>query len=171
MHSSIVDKFSQRLQERVLQFKVGSGFDSANTHGPLINQGAVEKVRSHVQDAVSHGAKLLAGGDEGNSISPNVGYFYPPTVLTGMTASMRMASEETFGPVAGVFSFDTEEEVLQAANNTRFGLAGYFFSQDVSRCWRVAEKLQVGMVGVNTGAISSEVAPFGGVRFPLVSYV
>ncbi|KAG0351898.1 succinate semialdehyde dehydrogenase NADP+ linked [Podila minutissima] len=164
VHSSIVDKFSQRLQERVLQFKVGSGFDSANTHGPLINQGAVEKVRSHVQDAVNHGAKLLAGGDEGNSISPNVGYFYPPTVLTGMTASMRMASEETFGPVAGVFSFDTEEEVLQAANNTRFGLAGYFFSQDVSRCWRVAEKLQVGMVGVNTGAISSEVAPFGGVK-------
>ncbi|KAF8981247.1 succinate semialdehyde dehydrogenase NADP+ linked, partial [Haplosporangium bisporale] len=162
VHSSIVDKFSQRLQERVRQFKIGSGFDAANTHGPLINQGAVDKVRSHVQDAVKHGAKLLAGGDEGNSITSTVGYFYPPTVLTGMTASMRMASEETFGPVAGVYSFDTEEEVLQAANNTRFGLAGYFFSQDVSRCWRVAEKLQVGMVGVNTGAISSEVAPFGG---------
>lgn len=167
VHSSIVDKFSQRLQKRVRQFKVGSGFDSANTHGPLINQGAVDKVRSHVQDAVKHGAKLLAGGEEGDSIGSNVGYFYPPTVLTGMTASMRMASEETFGPVAGVFSFDTEEEVLQAANNTRFGLAGYFFSQDVSRCWRVAEKLQVGMVGVNTGAISSEVAPFGGVSLCL----
>ncbi|KFH70588.1 succinate-semialdehyde dehydrogenase (NADP+) [Podila verticillata NRRL 6337] len=164
VHSSIVDKFSQRLQERVRQFKIGSGFDAANTHGPLINQGAVDKVRSHVQDAVKHGAKLFAGGDEGNSITSTVGYFYPPTVLTGMTASMRMASEETFGPVAGVYSFDTEEEVLQAANNTRFGLAGYFFSQDVSRCWRVAEKLQVGMVGVNTGAISSEVAPFGGVK-------
>ncbi|KAG0337125.1 succinate semialdehyde dehydrogenase NADP+ linked [Podila humilis] len=165
VHSSIKEKFSQKLQERVRQFKVGSGFDNETTHGPLINEGAVEKVSGHVNDAVKQGATLLTGGDEGkDAIGSKVGYFYPPTVLTGMTSSMKLASEETFGPVAGVFSFDTEEEVLQAANDTRFGLAGYFFSQDVSRCWRVAEKLQVGMVGVNTGAISSEVAPFGGVK-------
>ncbi|KAF9408527.1 succinate semialdehyde dehydrogenase NADP+ linked [Podila epigama] len=165
IHSSIKDEFSQRLQQRVRQFRVGPGFEEKTTHGPLINQGAVDKARAHVQDAVQHGAKLLVGGDEAQgSIGSTHGYFYPPTVLTEMTASMRIASEETFGPVAGIFSFDTEDEVIKAANNTRFGLAGYFFSKDVSRCWRVAEKLQVGMVGVNTGAISSEVAPFGGIK-------
>ncbi|KAG0196750.1 hypothetical protein BGX28_009795, partial [Mortierella sp. GBA30] len=165
VHASIKDEFSKRLQERVRKFQVGSGFENSTTHGPLINPGAVEKVRSHVEDALQHGATLLTGGEEEREILGSMhGYFYPPTVLTDMRSKMKMASEETFGPVAGIFSFDTEEEALEAANNTRFGLAGYFFSRDVSRCWRVAEKLQVGMVGVNTGAISSEVAPFGGVK-------
>ncbi|KAF9177901.1 succinate semialdehyde dehydrogenase NADP+ linked [Haplosporangium sp. Z 767] len=164
VHSSIKDEFSARLQEKVRSFQVGSGFDKKTTHGPLINSAAVEKVRSHVDDAIQQGAKMLTGGDEKNEIGSMHGYFYPPTVLTDMKESMKMADEETFGPVAGIFTFDTEEEVLEAANNTRFGLAGYFFSRDISRCWRVAEKMQVGMVGVNTGAISSEVAPFGGVK-------
>ncbi|KAG0249178.1 succinate semialdehyde dehydrogenase NADP+ linked [Mortierella polycephala] len=164
VHSSIKDKFSARLQEKVRSFKVGSGFDKKTTHGPLINSAAVEKVRTHVDDAIRQGAKMLTGDDEKNGIGSMHGYFYPPTVLTDMKEGMKMADEETFGPVAGIFTFDTEDEVLEAANNTRFGLAGYFFSRDISRCWRVAEKLQVGMVGVNTGSISSEVAPFGGVK-------
>ncbi|KAF9429157.1 succinate semialdehyde dehydrogenase NADP+ linked [Entomortierella beljakovae] len=160
VHSSIKEKFSEKLRERVKKFKVGSGFVEGTTHGPLINKGAVNKVHSHVEDAIKHGAKLLIGGDptEGN------GYFYPPTVLGDMKNNMKIASEETFGPVAGIFGFDTEEEVLESANNSPFGLAGYFYSRDVGRCWRVAEKLQVGMVGVNTGLISSEVAPFGGIK-------
>ncbi|KAG0042608.1 succinate semialdehyde dehydrogenase NADP+ linked [Gryganskiella cystojenkinii] len=165
VQSSIKDKFIKLMAERVKKFQVGSGFEKTTTHGPLINQGAVEKVHSHVEDALSHGAKLVTGGghDKGSSDGTH-GYFYPPTVLSDMTTKMRMATEETFGPVAGIFSFETEDEVVAAANNSRFGLAGYFFSQDVSRCWRVAEKLQVGMVGVNTGAISTEVAPFGGIK-------
>jgi succinate-semialdehyde dehydrogenase/glutarate-semialdehyde dehydrogenase len=155
-----MDAFGERLRERVEKFRVGSGMEASTTHGPLINKASVEKVRSHVHDALDNGAKLLTGGKESENMH---GYFYPPTVLTDMKNNMRIATEETFGPVAGIFKFDTEEEVLEYANNTRFGLAGYFFSKDVSRCWRVAESLQVGMVGVNTGAISSEVAPFGGV--------
>ncbi|KAF8970028.1 succinate semialdehyde dehydrogenase NADP+ linked [Entomortierella lignicola] len=162
VHSSIKDQFSEKLRDRVKQFQVGSGFDKSSTHGPLINKGAVKKVHSHVEDAVTHGAKLLVGGD--TSQYEGHGYFYPPTVLGDMNNNMKIATEETFGPVAGIFEFKTEDEVVQAANNTRFGLAGYFFSRDIGRCWRVAEKLQVGMVGVNTGAISSEVAPFGGVK-------
>ncbi|KAK3819718.1 MAG: aldehyde dehydrogenase domain-containing protein [Benniella sp.] len=164
VHSSVKDEFSEKLREKVKKFRVGSGFDSSTTHGPLVNQKAVEKVRSHVEDAVSHGAKVLAGGHEKSSAPSAEGYFYPPTVLGGMKNNMKIASEETFGPVAGIFEFNTEEEVLAAANNTRFGLSGYFFSRDISRCWRVAEKLEVGMVGVNTGVISSEVAPFGGIK-------
>ncbi|KAF9160195.1 succinate semialdehyde dehydrogenase NADP+ linked [Mortierella sp. AD011] len=162
VHSSIKDTFSERLRDRVRKFQVGSGFDKATTHGPLINQGAVQKVHSHVEDAIKHGAKLLVGGDPKENIGH--GYFYPPTVLGDMKNNMRIAREETFGPVAGIFEFETEDEVLKAANDTRFGLAGYFFSRDVGRCWRVAEKLQLGMVGVNTGLISSEVAPFGGIK-------
>ncbi|KAF9928291.1 succinate semialdehyde dehydrogenase NADP+ linked [Linnemannia zychae] len=161
VHSSIKDVFAERMRERVAKFRIGSGMEANTTHGPLINKASVEKVRSHVHDALDHGAKLLIGGKEVENMH---GYFYPPTVLTNMTNKMKIASEETFGPVAGIFSFDTEDEVLEYANNTRFGLSGYFFSKDVSRCWRVAENLQVGMVGVNTGAISSEVAPFGGVK-------
>ncbi|KAF9910481.1 succinate semialdehyde dehydrogenase NADP+ linked [Lobosporangium transversale] len=161
VHSSIKEEFSKRLQDKVKKFQVGSGFDKQTTHGPLINKGAVEKVRSHVEDAIKHGATVVAGGDSGATTN---GYFYPPTVLIDMKNNMRIASEETFGPVAAIFEFETEEEVLKAANNTRLGLAGYFFSRDISRCWRVAEKLEVGMVGVNTGTISSEVFPFGGIK-------
>ncbi|KAI8361968.1 aldehyde dehydrogenase domain-containing protein [Mortierella sp. GBAus27b] len=164
VHSSVKDEFSEKLRDRVNRFRVGSGFDLSTTHGPLVNQKAVEKVRSHVEDAVTHGAKILAGGHEAASTPTSNGYFYPPTVLGGMKSNMRIASEETFGPVAGIFEFNTEDEVLEAANNSRFGLSGYFFSRDISRCWRVAEKLEVGMVGVNTGVISSEVAPFGGIK-------
>ncbi|KAI1294087.1 hypothetical protein EDD11_008225 [Mortierella claussenii] len=164
VHSSVKEEFTQRLAERVRQFRVGSGFDEGTTHGPLINKGAVEKVRSLVQDAAKHGAKVLVGGEDASSPKDTDGYFYPPTVLDGMNNSMRIACEETFGPVAGIFEFETEEEVLKAANSTQFGLSGYFFSRDIARCWRVAERLEVGMVGVNTGAISSEVAPFGGIK-------
>ncbi|KAG0325212.1 succinate semialdehyde dehydrogenase NADP+ linked [Dissophora globulifera] len=163
VHRSIEKEFSDKMRERVAKFRVGSGFDKATTHGPLINKLAVEKVRSHVEDAVALGAKVLVGGDESVTSSMN-GYFYPPTVIGGMTGNMKLANEETFGPVAGIFVFDTEEEVLEIANNSRVGLAGYFYSRDVGRCWRVAEKLQVGMVGMNTAAISSAVAPFGGIK-------
>lgn len=163
VHSSVRDEFSTKLSEKVNRFRVGSGFELSTTHGPLVNQKAVEKVRSHVEDAIGHGAKILAGGHDKDTVPSTDGYFYPPTVLGGMKNHMKIASEETFGPVAGIFEFNTEEEVLELANNTRFGLSGYFFSRDISRCWRVAERLEVGMVGVNTGVISSEVAPFGGV--------
>ncbi|KAG0222231.1 hypothetical protein BGW42_006797 [Actinomortierella wolfii] len=169
VHHSIADRFAEKLAAKVAQFRVGSGFDPLTTHGPLIDERAIKKVQGHVEDARAKGATVVIGGKLGASSDdatqkPDGGYFFQPTVMTDMTEAMRIAHEETFGPVAAIFTFQTEQEVIEAANNTRFGLAGYFYSKDVSRCWRVAEKLQVGMVGVNTGAISSEVAPFGGIK-------
>ncbi|KAF9978083.1 hypothetical protein BGZ73_003823 [Actinomortierella ambigua] len=171
VHASVADKFAEKMVESIRQAKIGSGFDPLTTHGPLIDGRALDKVHGLVDDAVSKGARMLAGRSSGDATTTMTGepveptgHFYPLTVLTGMTSEMRIAKEEIFGPVAAIFTFETEQEVIDAANNTRFGLASYFFSQDVGRCWRVAEKLQVGMVGVNTGAISTEVAPFGGVK-------
>ncbi|KAF9584899.1 succinate semialdehyde dehydrogenase NADP+ linked [Lunasporangiospora selenospora] len=166
VHSSIKDEFGERMRAKVAKFNMGSGFDKGTTHGPLITEAAVQKVHLHVEDALKQGAKALVGGDfdDKDSAASRIGYFYPPTVLTDMKNHMRIANEETFGPVAGIFTFETEEEAIELANSTRMGLAGYFFSKDMSRCWRVAEKMQVGMVGVNNSAISSEVAPFGGVK-------
>lgn len=139
---------------------MGPGLDTSTTQGPLVNKAAVDKVRQHVEDAVSKGGKIEIGGKdvEGD------GFFAAPTVISGATPDMIVANDETFGPLAPVFEFEDEAEALKLANDTEFGLAGYFFSRDISRCMRVARKLQVGMVGVNTGKISAAEAPFGGVK-------
>jgi succinate-semialdehyde dehydrogenase/glutarate-semialdehyde dehydrogenase len=125
-----------------------------------VNKAAVEKVKTHVQDAVSKGAKIEVGGQA----PQRTGFFYDPTVLSGVTPDMMVSQEETFGPLAPIFQFETEQEVVQLANDTDFGLAGYFFSQDIARVMRVSQKLEVGMVGVNTGKISAAEAPFGGIK-------
>jgi succinate-semialdehyde dehydrogenase/glutarate-semialdehyde dehydrogenase len=157
----IYDKFAEAFVEKVKNFKVGHGYDEGVTHGPLIHDRAVSKVDAHVKDAVKHGGKVLVGGQKLPDLGDN---FYQPTVIRDMTTDMALAHEETFGPVAGLFPFDTEDEVVKLANDTEVGLAGYFFSRDVHRIFRVAEALEVGMVGVNTGLISDPAAPFGGVK-------
>ena len=157
----IYDNFNSRLVEKVRGFKVGAGFDEGVTHGPLIHTKAIDKVEAHVRDAEQNGGKILIGGRK----LPNLGSnFYEPTVISDMNMRMKLASEETFGPVAGIFPFDTEKEVVEMANTADVGLAGYFFSKDIQRCYRVAEALEVGMVGINTGLVSDAVAPFGGVK-------
>ncbi|KAL1898848.1 succinate semialdehyde dehydrogenase NADP+ linked [Sporothrix stenoceras] len=161
IQSGVYDKFSARLAERVRrEFVLGDGSKAGTTHGPLIHSRAAAKAESHVHDAVQKGAKVLVGG----SVTGATAAFVQPTVLTNITSDMRIASEETFGPVAGLFRFDTEAEALQLANSTEFGLAAYVFSRDVHRAWRVARSLDVGMVGLNTGIISDAAAPFGGVK-------
>ena len=157
----IYDEFAAKLAAKVRKFKVGHGFDQGVTHGPLIHGRAINKVEQHVRNAEAKGAKVVLGGHRLPDLGAN---FFQPTVLTGMTTDMAIAEEETFGPVAGLFPFDTEEEVVRIANATQVGLAGYFFSQDLHRVHRVAEHLEVGMVGVNTGLISDPASPFGGVK-------
>jgi succinate-semialdehyde dehydrogenase/glutarate-semialdehyde dehydrogenase len=158
VQKNIYKKFAEKLAEKVSTFQVGHGFDANSTHGPLINRKGVEKVQRHVEDAVSKGAEVLAGGKHLG------GSFFEPTVLANMKTDMEIHSEETFGPVAALFEFENEDEVVALANDSPFGLASYFFSRDVGRCWRVAEKLEVGMVGVNSGIISSCYGPFGGIK-------
>lgn len=162
VQSGIYDKFTEAFAEKVRNFKVGHGYDEGITHGPLIHDRAVDKVVQHVEDAKSNGAKVIVGGQKMPELGSN---FFQPTVITGMKTSMRIMSEETFGPIAGLFPFDTEEEVVKMANDADVGLAGYFYSKDVARCHRVAEALEVGMVGINTGIISDAAAPFGGVKW------
>lgn len=157
----IYDRFAEAFAAKVRAFKVGNGFDEGVTHGPLIHDRAVGKVEQHVRDAQEKGAKVVVGGQTLPKLGSN---YFQPTVMTGMTPDMAMANEETFGPVAGLFPFDTEEEVVRMANTTEVGLAGYFFSRDLQRVHRIAEHLEVGMVGVNTGLISDPAAPFGGVK-------
>jgi len=156
---NIYPRFTARLLEAVATLKVGDGFAPDSTIGPLINARAVEKVNGHIDDALSQGATLLTGG-----ISQDNGTFVQPTVLGDVTVRMRIAHEETFGPVAPLFIFDDEDEVIAMANDTPYGLAAYFFTENIRRAWRVAEALETGMVGFNTGAVSLEVAPFGGVK-------
>lgn len=161
VQNGVYDQFAQKVVEKVKGFKVGYGFDEGTTHGPVIHARAIGKVEAHVNDAVNKGAKVAIGGQK----MPDLGdHFFQPTVLTGMKNDMQLAEEETFGPVAGLFSFETEKEVVELANQAEVGLAGYFFSRSVDRIWRVAEALEVGMVGVNTGLISDAAAPFGGVK-------
>ncbi|CAK5271154.1 unnamed protein product [Mycena citricolor] len=160
VHSSVYAEFASRLAEKVATFKVGNGLDESSTHGPLIHSRAVEKVQSHVDDAVARGAQVLVGG----SSVPGTSTFFEPTVLSDVPSTALINTEETFGPIAALVKFETEEEVIRMANATDFGLAGYFFSRDVGRVWRVAEKLEVGMVGTNTGLISQAVIPFGGIK-------
>ena len=160
VQSKVYDRFCEMLAEAAKNIKVADGFEDGAQQGPLINEAAVAKVESHVKDALSKGAKLLAGGQR-HQLG---GTFYEPTVLSGVTKEMLVAKEETFGPMAPVFKFETEEEAIETANDTEFGLAAYFYSRDIGRIWRVSEGLEYGIVGVNEGIISTEMAPFGGVK-------
>ncbi len=160
VHEAIYDAFAEKLAAAVSKLSIGNGFETGVTLGPLINDAAIEKVERHVRDAVEHGAKVVTGG----KLHALGGTFYEPTVVTGVTQSMKFATEETFGPVSPLFRFSTDAEAIAMANATEFGLAAYFFSRDISRVWHVAEALEYGMVGINTGLISNEVAPFGGVK-------
>ena len=156
VQKAIYEKFASSFAEKVKNFKVGGGFDEGVTHGPLIHDRALSKVDAHVRDAEKKGGKVVVGGNKMPKMGSN---FFEPTVITGMNMDMQLASDETFGPVAGLFSFDTEKEVVDMANSVEVGLAGYFFSNDLRRVYRVAEALEVGMVGVNTGLISDPAAP------------
>lgn len=160
VQDGVYDEFVQKLAARVSAMKVGYGMEAGTDAGPLIDEAAVAKVEEHLKDALDGGAKLLAGGKR----SPLGGTFFEPTVIAGVKPDMKLAHEETFGPLAGVIRFTTEEEAIKLANDSEFGLASYFYSRDLSRVWRVAEALEAGMVGINTGLVSTEVAPFGGVK-------
>jgi succinate-semialdehyde dehydrogenase / glutarate-semialdehyde dehydrogenase len=160
VQARVYDAFAEKLVAAVKKLKVGNGFEPGVLQGPLIDQAAVEKVEEHIQDAVSQGARVLLGGNR-HALGQT---FFEPTVLAGVTPHMKVAREETFGPLAPLFSFDTDEQAIQMANDTEFGLASYFYSRDIGRIWRAAEGLECGMVGINTGLISNEVAPFGGVK-------
>ena len=156
----VYEEFAAKLVDRVRELRVGPGTEVGVTQGPLIDLNAVAKVEAHIADAIANGAHLLTGGGR-HALG---GTFFEPTVIGGATAAMRVAREESFGPLAPLFMFDTEQEVVEAANRTEFGLAGYFYSRDMGRIFRVAESLECGMVGVNTGLISTAEAPFGGIK-------
>ena len=160
VQDGVYDAFAEKLAVAVSNMKIGDGFAEGVTTGPLIDEAAVEKVEEHINDAKAKGAAVVTGG------APHElgGTFYQPTVLTGVTREMIVTNDETFGPVAPLFRFTDEDDVIAQANDTIFGLASYFYARDLSRVWRVAEALEYGMVGVNTGLISTEVAPFGGVK-------
>ena len=161
VQDGIYDAFAQKLSQAVAaQLKPGNGLDAGVTQGPLIDQAAVAKVERHIADAVSRGARIVLGGQR-HALG---GTFFQPTILSDVTTDMVVAQEETFGPVAPLFRFQTEEDAIRLANATEFGLAAYFYSRDIGRVWRVSEALEYGMVGVNTGLISTEIAPFGGVK-------
>jgi len=160
VQAGVYDAFAEKLAKAARGIKVGDGFEEGVTTGPLITEDAVKKVEEHIADALAKGAQVITGGKR-HALG---GTFFEPTVLTGVTREMMVTNDETFGPVAPLFRFETEEEVIEQANDTIFGLASYFYARDLSRVWRVAEALEYGMVGINTGLISTEVAPFGGVK-------
>ncbi|MGB1310440.1 MAG: NADP-dependent succinate-semialdehyde dehydrogenase [Leucothrix sp.] len=160
VQAGVYDAFAAKLTEAVEKLQVGSGLEASSTTGPLISNAAVEKVQSHLQDAIDKGATVLTGGKP-HSLG---GTFFEPTVITDVDSSMRVAREETFGPMAPLFKFTDIDDVIAQANDTDFGLAAYFYTNNLSRVWKVAEALDYGMVGINTGLISTEVAPFGGVK-------
>lgn len=160
VQAGVYDVFAEKLATAVGKLKVGNGLEAGVTQGPMIDTKAVEKVEEHIADALAKGGKVIAGGKRhalGHS-------FFEPTIVTGVTAEMKVAREETFGPLAPLFKFETEQEVIERANDTEFGLASYFYTRDLARAFRVGEALEYGMVGVNSGLISTEVAPFGGVK-------
>jgi len=160
VQDSVYDTFAGKLAEAVKKLQPAPGTDPGSTQGPLIDDRAVEKVESHIADATAKGATVLVGGKR-HALG---GRFFEPTILTGVTPEMAVAREETFGPVAPLFRFENEAQAIALANDTEFGLAAYFYGRDVGRIWRVAEALEYGIVGINTGIISTEVAPFGGVK-------
>jgi succinate-semialdehyde dehydrogenase / glutarate-semialdehyde dehydrogenase len=160
VQDGIYDRFAEKLADAVKKLRVAPGLEEGATQGPLIDDRAVAKVEEHVRDATAKGARVLVGGHR----HPRGGRFYEPTVLTDASPSMLLAREETFGPVAPLFRFERDEDAIALANDTEFGLAAYFYGRDIGRVWRMAEGLESGIVGVNTGLISTEVAPFGGVK-------
>ena len=160
VQADIYDVFSEKLAAAVSKMKIGDGLEGGTALGPLINKDAINKVQEHIADAKAKGAKVILGGD----VSHSSGNFINPTIVTGATKDMAVSIEETFGPLAPLFKFEDEEEVINLANHTIFGLASYFYARDLSRVYKVAEALEYGIVGVNTGIISTEVAPFGGVK-------
>ncbi|SFE77704.1 NAD-dependent succinate-semialdehyde dehydrogenase [Paracidovorax wautersii] len=160
VHDSVHDAFADKLAAALAALKVGPGDEEGVRIGPLIDEAAVRKVEEHLADATAKGARVLTGGQR-HALGRS---FFEPTLVVGVTQAMRVAREETFGPMAPIFRFRTEDEVVAMANDTEFGLASYFYARDLGRVWRVAERLEYGMVGVNTGLISNEVAPFGGIK-------
>jgi succinate-semialdehyde dehydrogenase/glutarate-semialdehyde dehydrogenase len=160
IQESTYDAFAAKLADRVKQLQVGNGMEPGVTTGPLIDEAAVVKVQEHIADAVSKGARILVGGER-HALG---GLFFEPTVLVDVDSRMKITREETFGPVAPLYKFRTEDEAVRMANDTEFGLAAYFYARDVGRTWRVSEGLEYGIVGVNTGLISTETAPFGGMK-------
>lgn len=160
VQDNVLDAFVAKLSVAVQKLQVGDGSVAGTTQGPLIDMHAVEKVEEHIADALEKGAKIVLGGKR-HALGHT---FFEPTILTGVTETMKIAKEETFGPLAPIFRFHTDDEVISMANDTEFGLAAYFFSRDVGRIWNVAEQLEYGIIGINTGIISNEVAPFGGVK-------
>ncbi|MDN5698588.1 MAG: NAD-dependent succinate-semialdehyde dehydrogenase, partial [Rubrobacter sp.] len=162
VQSGVAQEFTQKLKDKMAVMKVGNGFEEGVSVGPLIGPGAVEKVERHVKDARDQGAEVILGGEKSNG--SDGGYFYRPTVITGATENMLVANEETFGPVAALFSFETEEEVVERANDTIYGLSGYYYTRDIGRVMRLAERLEYGILGANDGMPSTAQAPFGGVK-------
>ncbi|MBI4191650.1 MAG: NADP-dependent succinate-semialdehyde dehydrogenase [Betaproteobacteria bacterium] len=160
VQESIYDQFARKLAEKVSTLKVGNGVEEGVTQGPLMDIKAVEKVEEHIADAVAKGARILAGGKR----HAKGGSFFEPTVLAEVNSSMKVAREETFGPLAPLFRFKTEQELIKAANDTEYGLASYFYSRDIGRIWRVAEALEYGMVGINVAFMANEAVPFGGIK-------
>ena len=160
VQSGAYDAFAEKLAAAVSKMTVGDGLAGETQQGPMIDMGSLEKVEEHVEDALSKGGKVLTGGKR-HALG---GTFYEPTVIAEASTDMLIASEETFGPVAPLFRFETEEEAIAMANDTEFGLASYFYTRDIGRCWRVGEALEYGMVGINTGLVSNAVAPFGGMK-------
>ena len=160
VQSGVYDTFAERLAEASSKLVVGPGLEGETQQGPLIDEAAVAKVEEHIQDAVDKGATVIQGGKR----HPLGGNFFEPTVIANVNTQMKVAREETFGPLAPLFRFETDDEAVQLANDTEFGLAAYFYSRDIGRIWRVAEQLEYGIVGINTGIISTEVAPFGGMK-------
>jgi succinate-semialdehyde dehydrogenase/glutarate-semialdehyde dehydrogenase len=160
VHKNVCDEFLDKFITATKKIKIGNGLDQGISQGPVIDEQAIEKIERHIADAVSKGAKLLIGGKRVET----QGTFFEPTVLSNVDKTMLMTYEETFGPVAPIIPFEKEEEIISWANHSEYGLASYFYSRDIGRVWRVAEALEYGIVGVNTGFISTEVAPFGGVK-------
>jgi succinate-semialdehyde dehydrogenase/glutarate-semialdehyde dehydrogenase len=158
VQAGVYDEFVAKFTAKVKTAKVGNGFDADVNQGPMIEEAALQKVERHVQDALAKGARLMAGGKR------MTGQFFEPTVVADASADMLCAREETFGPFAPIFKFSTEQEAIDAANATEFGLASYFYSRDIGRIWRVSEALEYGMVGVNVGILATEHVPFGGVK-------
>ena len=160
VQEGVYDQFARKLGEKVAAMKIGGGLEDGVMQGPLIDMKAVEKVEEHIADALAKGARVVTGGKR----HAKGGTFFEPTVLTGVKTNMKVSHEETFGPVAPLFRFKTEQELIKLANDTEYGLASYFYSRDIGRIWRVAEALEYGMVGINVGIISNEIAPYGGVK-------
>lgn len=164
IQAGIYNEFVSKLVERTKSIKLGHGAEAGTTMGPLTTSRGVQKTQAHIKNAVENGARILCGGKSGAELGMNAGYFHEPTILDGMKPSMLMSCEETFGPVLGLYRFETEDEVVEWANDTDMGLASYFFTNDMNRTWRLLENLEAGMIGMNTGNSSAAESPFGGIK-------